>query len=209
MTSTFDSTTRTRTIAAAIGAILLALSAPVAHAAPNDGPGTEPWPPNVPSDQYPSLALPPLQASQNPVVFYGADTKKNVQLTWTPYTWAPVIVRFEAVDSGKQHAGYSAEVDPSVTDPHWSLEVYCCRTYEVYLQVPFTGPVGPTLTITTVKIELASTDPPPLRVNPTPIPGDNPHPELPGTRRLDPGAAAPNTRERTVESSQGEDSKTR
>ena len=66
MTSTFDTNTRGRSgiaakrvstafaqrliiLALALGAILLGLSAPVVHAGPDDGPGTEPGPPYVPS----------------------------------------------------------------------------------------------------------------------------------------------------------------
>ncbi len=198
-------------LALAIGAILLGLSAPVVHAGPDDGQGTEPVPPYVPSGQTPPLALPPIQASQNPVVFYGSETEKDIDLTWTPYPWAPVRLYFEAISGGK-HAGYGVEVDPSVTDPHKILEVKYGRTYHAYLETTPWPPkqVGPTLTITTVRVELGSTDPPPTRVNPNSIPGDDPHPDPPGTQRLDPGAAAQNTREeRTSGAQTGEDSKER
>jgi hypothetical protein len=216
MTSTFDSKRVTIAFAQkliihalAIGAILLALSAPIVHATPNDGPGTEPLPPNGSSDQYPSLALPALVASQNPVVFYGSETKKNIDLTWTPYPWGPVQFRYKAI-GGTQLSGTHPAIDPSVTDPHAPMEVIYGRTYHVWLMAPWPSKLaGPTLTITTVKIELAATDPPPLRVNPPPIPGDNPHSDPPDTQRLTPGAAGGNTREeRTSGSSQGEDGET-
>ncbi len=238
MTSTFDTNTRTRTIAAskatsapgaigsakrvstafpqrliilvlAVGAILLGLSAPVVHAAPDDGPGTEPGPPYASGGQTLQLSLPPVQASQNPVVFYGAETKKHVDLTWTPYKWGPVRLRFEAV-GGPKYAGHGPAVDPSETDPQLSLEVTYGRTYQVWLDTPSleNEQVGPTLTITTVRVELASTNPPPSRVNPPSTPGDNPRLDPPGTQRVDPGAAARNTmEERTLGASQRDDSK--
>lgn len=226
MTSTFDTNTRGRSgiaakrvstafaqrliiLALALGAILLGLSAPVVHAGPDDGPGTEPGPPYVPSGQT-QLTVPPIQASQNPVVFYGVETKKHIDLTWTPYTWAPVRLRFEAV-GGTKYAGHYPPVDPSVADPHASFEVTYGRTYQLYLETTPWPPklVGPTLTITTVRVELASTDPPP-RVNPTSIPGDNPRPDPPGTERLDPGAATRNTmEERTLGATPARDSKKR
>lgn len=195
----------------AVGAILLGLSAPVVRAGPDDGSGTEPGPPYVPSGQTPQLTVPPIHASQNPVVFHGVETKKNIDLSWTPYKWAPVRLRYKAV-GGTKYAGYYPPVEPSVADPHFPFEVTYGRTYQVYLETTPWPPkqAGPTLTITTVRVELASTDPPPPRVNPTPIPGVNPHPDPPGTQRLDPGAAARNTvEEPTLGAGQREDSKTR
>jgi hypothetical protein len=145
------------------------------------------------------------------VVFYGAETKKNIDLTWTPYKWAPVRLRFEAV-GGTKYAGYYPPVEPSVADPHFIFEVTYGRTYQLYLETTPWPPkqVGPTLTITTVRVELASTDPSPSRLNPTSIPGVDPHPDRPGTQRLDPGAAGRNTvKEPTLGAGQHEDSKKR
>lgn len=190
-----------------VGAVLLGLSAPVLNAAPNDGPGTEPGPPYVPSGQIPPLTLPPLHVSQNPVVFYGAESTKKIDLSWTPYTWGPVRVNFKAV-GGTKYEGYSADFDPSVADPQWIMEVTYGRTYQVYLETPSLENelVGPTLTITTVRVELASTDPPSARANPTAIPGVNPHADPAGTQRLQPGAAARNTAaERTSGAPSAED----
>jgi hypothetical protein len=197
-------------LALAVGAILLTMGAPVVHAGPDDGTGSEPWPPDVPSDNIASLALPPVTASQNPVVFYGSETQKDIDVTWTPYPWGPVQFHYEAV-GGTKLAGMHPQVDPSVPDPHAIMEVRYGRTYHVRLQAPWPSKlVGPTLTITTVRIEPASTDPQPPRVNPTPIPGVNPHPDPPATQRLDPGAAARNTREeRTVGGPSAGDSKKR
>jgi hypothetical protein len=196
--------------ALAVGAILLTLSAPVVHAGPDDGPGSEPWPPDVPSDKTASLALPPVTASQNPVVFYGFETQKNIEITWTPYPWGPVQFRYEAV-GGTKLVGTHPQVDPSVPDPHAIMEVRYGRTYHVHLKAPWPSKlVGPTLIITTVRIELAATDPQPPRVNPRSIPGFNPQPDPPSTQRLDPGAAGRNTREeRTVGAPSAEDSKKR
>ncbi|WP_164478382.1 hypothetical protein [Mycolicibacterium stellerae] len=206
MTTNSDANTRTRTISAlAVGATLLSLSAPIVHATPDNGPGTEPSPPYGSSDKYPSLTPPPLMASQNPVVFYGSETEKDIDLTWTPYPWGPVQFRYEAI-GGTQLSGTHPPIEPSVTDPHAPMEVTYGRTYHVWLKVPWPSKlVGPTLTITTVKIGLAPADPQPPRVDSAPIPGDNRRPDPPGTRRLDPGAAAGNTGH-TSESSQGENS---
>jgi hypothetical protein len=215
MTSTFDTNTRARTIAQrliisalAVGAIMLTLGAPVVHAGPDDGIGTEPWPPDVPSENTASLTLPALTASQNPVVFYGSETKKNIDITWTPYPWGPVQFHYEAV-GGTKLEGIQPQIDPTVPDPHAIMEIIYGRTYHVHLKAPWPSKlVGPTLTITTVRIEPASTDPQPPRVNPTPIPGVNPQPDTPATQRLDPGPAAPNTREeRTVGTPSAEDSR--
>lgn len=197
-------------LALAVGAILLGLSAPVVHAGPDDGPGTEPAPPYVPSGQIPPLTLPTIQTSQNPVVFYGVETKKTIDLTWTPYAWGPVRFHYKAV-GGTQFEGYQPEVDPSVANPYAVLEVTYGRTYQVYLETPYPGTlVGPKLTITTVRVELASTDPPSARVKPTSIPGVNPHTDPAGTQRLEPGAAARNTlQERTSRPPSAEDSEKR
>jgi hypothetical protein len=195
--------------ALAVGAILLGLSAPVVHAGPDDGPGSEPGPPYVPSAQT-QLTPPPIQASQNPVVFDGAETKKNIGLAWTPYKWAPVRLRYKAV-GGTKYAGHYPPVEPSVADPHFSFEVTYGRTYQVYLETTPWPPqqVGPTLTITTVRIELASTNPPPPRVNPRSIPGFNPQPDPPSIQRLDPGAAGRNTREEPTSGAERQDSNRR
>jgi hypothetical protein len=178
-------------VALAVSAVLLALSAPIVRAAPDDGTGTEPWPPNVPSDQYPSLALPSLTASQNPVVFYGSQTEKNIDLTWTPYAWGPVQFRYKAI-GGTQLSGTHPAIDPSVPDPHAIMEVRYGRTYHVWLMAPWPSKLaGPTLTITTVKIGLAPNDPQPPRVNGPRIPDDDPEQDPAITQRSDRGAAAP------------------
>ena len=165
-----------------------------------------------PSDQYPSLALPPLQASQNPVVFYGADTKKNVQL------------HMDALQVG---AGQSFALKRSTAAS--SMRAIARKLTRVVTDAPmeFGGLLLqnlrgiPSGTVhwagwsearpsRTVKIELASTDPPPLRVNPTPIPGDT---SAPGTaRHPEVCDLLPQRRTRVsapLESSQGEGSKTR
>src|SRR5258705_10602937 len=69
-------------LALALGAILLALSAPVVHAAPDDGTGS-----NDPGPQ-------PLQihASENPVVFSPWQKTKTIKLTWTPQFDSNVVV---------------------------------------------------------------------------------------------------------------------
>jgi hypothetical protein len=182
-------------VALAVSAMLLALSAPVVQAAPNDGTGTEPWPPNVSSDQYPSLALPSLTASQNPVVFYGSETEKNIDLTWTPCPWGPVQFRYKAI-GGTQLSGTHPAIDPDVTDPHAIMEVRYGRTYHVWLMAPWPSKLaGPKLTITTVKIGLAPNDPKPPRVDGPQIPDDDPVQDPAVTQRLDPGAAEGNTRD--------------
>lgn len=186
MTRTFDGnrTPARRVVitALAVAASLLTLSAPVAPAAPGNGPGDEPFPPNVPSDHYPSLELPSLQASQNPVVFYGNESEKTIELTWAPYPWGPVQFRFKAIDGGPQHAGYHPPIDPDVTNPKALFDVKYGRVYHVWLKTPYPGEkVGPTLTITTVKIGPASSDPKPPRI-----------------QQLDPGIGDRNTpRDRT------------
>jgi hypothetical protein len=69
-------------IVLALGAILLALSATVAHAAPDDGTGSESPGPR-PLEIYPS---------ENPVVFQGVETTKTITLTWTPQPDSGVVV---------------------------------------------------------------------------------------------------------------------
>ena len=69
-------------LAQALAAMLLALSAPVVHAAPEDGQDTENSP-NIPPAQT-SLAQPlEIHASENPVVFLPWQTTKTITLTWT------------------------------------------------------------------------------------------------------------------------------
>jgi hypothetical protein len=69
-------------LALALGAVLLTLSAPVVHAAPDDGTGS-----NAPGPQ-------PLQvhASENPVVFLPWQKTKTITLTWTPQFDSNVVV---------------------------------------------------------------------------------------------------------------------
>lgn len=208
MTTTFEATMRTRTIAAgkprkvistlAVAASLLALSAPGVHAAPNDGHGTEPGPPYLPGDQIPPLALPPILAEQNPVVFYGSETKKHVDMTWTPYKWGPVRFHYKAV-GGTKLVGHHPSVDPDVADPHALMEVIYGRAYDGYLETPSLESklIGPTLRVTTVRVELASTDPQPPRINPPSIPADKSHPDPVDARRLAPDAAERNSPERS------------
>jgi hypothetical protein len=179
MKNTIDAVAKT--LAAA--AVLVALSAPAVNAAPGDGPGTEPSDPNVPSDPFPSLALPAIQVSPNPVVCYGNDNQTTTNVTWPPYPWGPVQLAFDNV-GGPQYVGNHPPVGPSETETHALLDMPCGRTLQVYLKSPWPGKLkGPKVTVTTVQLGVVPSDPQPPRINPTLIPGVIPLPEPPATQR--------------------------
>lgn len=72
--------------------ILLVLSAPVVHAAPEDGTGSEPV-----DDTSSESPFQPLQvhASENPVVFLPSETTKTITLTLTPPPEPKVLVEVQ------------------------------------------------------------------------------------------------------------------
>lgn len=76
--------------ALAVGAALLAINAPIAHAAPGDGPGSDNTPPPPGQASVPT----PLEisVSENPVFFLPNQTKKTINITWTPQPDSEVSV---------------------------------------------------------------------------------------------------------------------
>jgi hypothetical protein len=146
-------------LALALGAILLALCAPAALAAPDDGTGkTLPTPPQI-------------QASSNPVFFQPFDTEKWIHVSWKPYQAAAVRV-VVAEDGGPPVEG--SITFPNVPDPGGPFGVKYGKTYEVHLEtfsfdnsVPVVA--GPTLTITTARREAATPQPVP-QPQPLPLP---------------------------------------
>jgi hypothetical protein len=162
-------------LALALGAILLLLSASAAHAGPGDagdGPG---------NDNPTAIALPPqVQASENPVVFQGLQTTKQITVTWEPYKLAAVRL----IDCTKPGGFLVFQPDDP---PLAALTVTYGQTGKVCLETfPERGKptlVGPALTITTVRVDVTSVPQQP-EINPTliPIRPNLPHPPLAGSR---------------------------
>ena len=155
-------------LALALGTILFAVSASVAHAAPDDGTSSND-PANVPPGPT-SLALPPLlEASENPVVFHGTETTRWISLTANPYI---ATVRCISMEDGVQEGPGAIIVAGTPTD--LAGEIIYGKTYKVHLEtIPENGQpklVGPTLTITTVRVDVSTASPQPPEINPTLIP---------------------------------------
>lgn len=171
-------TVPSRSMALAVGAVLLALTAPTVHAGPDDGPGIDPGAPGVSREQTPTPGLPPIQVSPNPAICYGDQTQTTADVTWTPYPWGPVRLAFDNV-GGTQYVGSHPPTEPD-DDPHAILDMPCGRTLRVYLEEPWPGTlVGPSVDVTTVKLDLVPPDPQPPRIDPTPMPEI----QLPGVPR--------------------------
>jgi hypothetical protein len=135
--------------------ILLALSASVAHAAPEDGQDTE-NPANVPQGPTSQLQTLQVHASENPVVCGVLQDWKAVAVTWTPKAWA----NFTVTDNG----------EPVEEGWFWykNLAVVCGHTYTV--QVVYksgdTWKSAPLLTITSVQAETSTPMPQAPEINP-------------------------------------------
>jgi hypothetical protein len=158
-------------LALALGAILLLLSASAAHAGPGDGPGID----------SPTAPPPQVQASENPVVFQGLQTTKQITVTWEAYK--PAAVRVRAVGEPVNMFVFQPD-DP----PVMAINIFYGKTVQVYLEtVPQPGMptlVGPKLTITTVRVDVGTPAPQQPEINPTliPIRPNLPHLPLGGTR---------------------------
>lgn len=175
-----------------ITTVLFALTMSVVHAAPGDGPGSQ--------DPHSPPRPPLMHASENPVVFGPKQDVRYIDVTAKPYTkWMRVISKYNDV---LQPGG--AIIGPD-TFCDVSAEIHFGTTYKFRLETlpekenGAPHEVGPWLTVTTVRPEVATTPdwgPPELGVNPTLIPrvGDPP-----ATR--DPGALQqPERSPRTTES---------
>jgi hypothetical protein len=145
-------------LALALGAILLALSATVAHAAPGDvqdGPN----PPNMPPGQTTMAPPPGLHASENPVFFGPFETTRYITLTATPYN---ETVRGVWLEDGVPHCGCPIIVAGTPVD--LPAEIHYGKTYTAFLEtMPENGPPtkGPVLTITTKRPQIATFIPQP------------------------------------------------
>ena len=85
--------------ALAVGAALLAINAPIVHAAPGDGHGSDNTPPPPGQASVPT----PLEisVSENPVFFLPNQTKKTINITWTPQPDSEVSVMVTEGSGGK------------------------------------------------------------------------------------------------------------
>ncbi len=148
--------------ALAVGTTLLALSMPVAQAGPGDGPG---------GSENPTMKPPKLHASENPVVFGPSQTVKWISLTAQPYT---VTVHVISKENGVLQ-GPGAIIYPGTTI-NLAAEITYGKTYTARLEtMPENGvpkEVGPLLTITTIRQDVATYNPhpPEISINPTLIP---------------------------------------
>ena len=86
--------------AIAIGAVLLALSTPLGHAAPGDGPGSDNTPP--PPGQVAVVEQLEISVSENPVVFLPHQTTKTINITWTPQPDSKVWVQVTEGSGAKE-----------------------------------------------------------------------------------------------------------
>jgi hypothetical protein len=141
-------TTHTRTkFALALAASLLALSAPVAYASPEDNQDTE-NPATIPGPDGQNAQVPSLQlhASENPVHCGISEDWKAVAVTWTPEKWA----NFTISDNGQPvEIGWGSSKNVAVVCGH-------TFTVEVKYQFGDTYKTAPLLTITSDKAEIAS-----------------------------------------------------
>src|SRR5262245_1037592 len=155
-------------LAVALGAILLALSATLAYAAPGDG-QQGPNAPNVPSDHTAIALPPPLHASENPVLFGLFETTGWIKVTAPPYN---KTVRVIAKEDGVQ-TGPGAIIGAG-TPIDLIAEIHYGKIHTSQLEtIPENGEpklVGPVLTITTKRREIAMPMPQPPAMNPTLIP---------------------------------------
>jgi hypothetical protein len=140
-------------LALLLGAILLALSMPIAHAAPDPGPGS--------SDPGPQPLH--VHASENPALFAPFETTKTITLTWNPQ---PAGVSLYVEDNN----GYYLSETVDKGSNSFDLTVTFGKTYKVWAIV-LVGGDGPKphdfLIITTEKAEPLV---PPLRPIPIPLP---------------------------------------
>jgi hypothetical protein len=136
-------------LGATLGAILLALSAPAVHAAPDDG--TDPGPPAL-----------HVHASENPVGFAPFETTKPVTLTWNPQ---PAAVHFYVEDNG----GYYLDKTVDKGSTSFDMMVTFGKWYKVWaVNLDGDGPnPNDFLIITTEKAEPLV---PPLKPIPIPLP---------------------------------------
>jgi hypothetical protein len=150
-----------KVVALAIGTVLLTLSPPGANAGPGNGPGSD----------IPSPKPPLLHASENPVVFGPFETTRYIDLTAKAYT---ATVRVICKENGVQKGPGATIIAGTPTDVVSEItygKTKTCRL-ETFPEDGQPKEVGPLLTITTVRPEVATTAPqtPPITVNPTVIP---------------------------------------
>ena len=183
--------TRRNAVALAVGTILVALSVPAAHAGPGDGPGSD----------MPVPKPPKLVASENPVVFGPFDDTRYIDVTAKAY---PVTVRVIWKEDGVWHGPGAIMVAGTPTEV--LAEITYGKTYTARLEtIPEDGmpkEVGPWLTITTVRPEIATTadpQPPEIKINPTLTPR-RPVPPAPGDQGAADETPGIDTNPRAVES---------
>jgi hypothetical protein len=152
---------RKKSLLAALGAAsaaLLALSAPLAQAAP-DGQDTN-NPANISPGPTSQLQTLQLHASENPVICGVMQDWKAVAVTWTPAVWAS----FTITDNGQ----------PVEEGWGWnkSLAVVCGHTFtiQVTYKLGDTWETTPPLTITSSQAPTSTPMPQLPRITPTLIP---------------------------------------
>jgi hypothetical protein len=119
-------------LAVALGTILLASSTPAAHAGPGEGPGSE---------NTLNPPPPPLNASENPVVFLPGQTTKVITLTAEPYHRPMQLV-----------SGFAGAYIPAGTPVNEPLEVHEGTSNTWRLETfPEPDMKGPPLTIYTLR----------------------------------------------------------
>jgi hypothetical protein len=138
-------------LALALGAILLALSASVVHAAPDDGTGS-----NDPGPQ-------PLQihASENPVVFLPWQKTKTITLTWTPQFDSNVVVNSYEFPPGR--ILWNKEMGKGSSSLELTVTYGKSYTAEVFR---YNG----TLLYPGAKVHITTEQPEPLQPQPLPVP---------------------------------------
>lgn len=150
-------------LALAVGAALLAINAPIGHAAPGDGPGSDNTPPPPGQASVPT----PLEisVSENPVFFLPNQTKKTINITWTPQPDSEVSVMVTEGSGGKEV--WSKVMDKGMSGP-LNLAVTYGSFYWVWVcrKIHDTCPLA---IITTERIEI--TGPTLQRQLPLPVPG--------------------------------------
>src|ERR1700752_580469 len=134
----------------ALGAILLSLSATVAHAGPGDIHDS----PNPPAISSGPTAQVPLQvhASENPVFFQPWETTKTITFAWNPVPQPAAVI----VHADGQFL-WIKQADGGSHGP-LDLTVTAGKTYTIRLKTS-SYQIGPLLTITTKKPVMITTAP--------------------------------------------------
>ena len=165
-----------------LGSILIALSAPVAHAGPGgNGPDSDNQP-NVPGPVQVPTPLPKVQASENPVIFMPGQNTKTITFTWNAQPDAKVYVR--VVESGVEL--WTKILDKGAHGP-LNLRVTYGKSYGIDV-CRFGADKCPAYLVTTKRFDIA--DPTATRIPQPPQIDTGSNPEPPEVNRTPQHGAA-------------------